>query len=67
MLEEVVNDTMFVVWERASRFEGRSKVSTLVAGIADLKGIKVLDRIKKTPDQLSEPLSDANNIEEKSI
>ncbi|MDP7577310.1 MAG: hypothetical protein QGH99_10120 [Pseudomonadales bacterium] len=42
-MEEVVNDTMFVVWERASRFEGRSKVSTLAAGIACLKGIKALD------------------------
>lgn len=28
MVEEVVNDTMFVVWEKAARFEGRSKVST---------------------------------------
>ncbi|MFN3236216.1 MAG: RNA polymerase sigma factor [Pseudomonadales bacterium] len=40
MVEEVVNDTMFVVWEKAARFEGRSKVSTWITGIAYLKGIK---------------------------
>ena len=28
LAEEVVNDTMYVVWSRASTFAGRSKVST---------------------------------------
>lgn len=51
LVEEIVNDTMFVVWEKASTFEGRSKVSTWVTGIAYLKGIKALDRMKTMPDQ----------------
>lgn len=62
MVEEVVNDTMFVVWERAEKFEGRSKVSTWITGIAYLKGIKALDRIKTMPEQRAENLAD--DIEE---
>ena len=64
MVEEVVNDTMFVVWEKADRFEGRSKVSTWVTGIAYLKGIKALDRIKMMPEQKAEKLSEIEELEE---
>ena len=40
LVEEVVNDTLFVVWEKAEQFQVRSQVSTWVTGIAYLKGIK---------------------------
>ncbi|MEO2178206.1 MAG: sigma-70 family RNA polymerase sigma factor [bacterium] len=64
MVEEVLNDAMFVVWEKAARFEGRSKVSTWITGIAYLKGIKALDRVKNMPEQSAENLADAEDIEE---
>jgi RNA polymerase sigma-70 factor (ECF subfamily) len=64
MVEEVVNDTMFVVWEKAARFEGRSKVSTWITGIAYLKGIKALDRIKMRPEQNAEVVAKAEELEE---
>ena len=64
MVEEVVNDTMFVVWEKAARFEGRSKVSTWITGIAYLKGIKALDRLKNMPEQNAEDVSKAEDLEE---
>ena len=64
MVEEVVNDTMFVVWEKAEQFQGRSKVSTWVTGISYLKGIKALDRLKMMPEQQAEALSEAEDIEE---
>ncbi len=64
MVEEVVNDTMFVVWENAAKFEGRSKVSTWITGIAYLKGIKRLDRIKTMPEQNAESVSKAEELEE---
>ncbi len=64
MVEEVVNDTMFVVWEKAAGFEGRSKVSTWITGIAYLKGIKALDRLKMRPEQNAEPVSKAEELEE---
>ncbi len=34
IVEEVVNDTMVVVWQKAGRFRGRSKLSTWILGIA---------------------------------
>ncbi|MCB1693307.1 MAG: hypothetical protein KDI19_11110, partial [Pseudomonadales bacterium] len=64
LVEEIVNDTLFVVWEKADRFEGRSKVSTWITGIAYLKGIKALDRLKTMPEQSAENLADVEEIEE---
>lgn len=64
MVEEVVNDTMFVVWEKAAGFEGRSKVSTWITGIAYLKGIKALDRLRMMPEQSAENLAEVEEIEE---
>ncbi len=64
MVEEVVNDTLFVVWEKADQFQGRSKVSTWVTGIAYLKGIKALDRLRMMPEQQAASLAEAENIEE---
>ena len=64
MVEEVVNDAMFVVWEKAAKFEGRSKVSTWITGIAYLKGIKALDRLKTMPEQNAESVSKAEELEE---
>jgi RNA polymerase sigma-70 factor (ECF subfamily) len=51
MVEEVVSDTLFVVWEKAGQFQGRSKVSTWITGISYLKGIKALDKLKTMPEQ----------------
>ncbi|HKI73793.1 MAG TPA: sigma-70 family RNA polymerase sigma factor, partial [Pseudomonadales bacterium] len=53
-----------VVWEKAAGFEGRSKVSTWITGIAYLKGIKALDRLRMMPEQLAEGLSDIEEVEE---
>ncbi|XOV87167.1 MAG: RNA polymerase sigma factor [Pseudomonadota bacterium] len=64
LVEEIVNDTMFVVWEKAGVFEGRSKVSTWVIGIAYLKGIKALDRLKTMPDQVGISLPETEELEE---
>lgn len=64
MVEEVVNDTLFVVWEKAEQFQGRSKVSTWITGIAYLKGIKALDRLRRMPEQQARSLHEAEDIEE---
>ncbi len=58
VVEEVVSDTLFVVWEKAEQFQGRSKVSTWITGIAYLKGIKALDKLKKMPEQNAEQIDD---------
>ena len=68
LVEEVIDDTLFVVWEKAATFQGRSKVSTWITGIAYLKGIKSLARIKKRPDSqtgtdlILESINDENDF-----
>ncbi len=64
MVEEVVSDTLFVVWEKAGQFQGRSKVSTWITGIAYLKGIKALDKLKSMPEQHADQIHEHEDIEE---
>jgi RNA polymerase sigma-70 factor (ECF subfamily) len=40
--EEVINDTMWVVWRRAADFRGESRVSTWIFGIAYRRALKAL-------------------------
>jgi len=64
MVEEVVSDTLFVVWQKAEQFQGRSKVSTWITGIAYLKGIKAIDRLRLQPEQQVAYPSDVETMEE---
>lgn len=45
--EEVVNDVMFVAWQRAETFNYKSKVSTWLMGIAYRKGLEALRRLRR--------------------
>lgn len=49
LAEEVVNDTMLVVWTGGAAFGGRSRVSTWVFGIAYRKALKRLARERRGP------------------
>ena len=44
IVEEVLNDTMLVVWHRAESYNGRCKVSTWIFAIAYRKALKALQR-----------------------
>ncbi|WP_363321757.1 sigma-70 family RNA polymerase sigma factor [Sphingomonas sp.] len=44
LIEEVVNDTMMVVWEKAGSFNGASKLSTWMFAIAYRKAMRALRR-----------------------
>jgi RNA polymerase sigma factor (sigma-70 family) len=44
VVEEVLNDVMFAVWTGAGRFDGRSRPSTWIFGIAYHKALKALAR-----------------------
>ena len=44
LVEEVLDDTMVVVWNQAGRFNGTSKVSTWIFAIAYRKALKALSR-----------------------
>ena len=40
LVEEIVNDTMLIVWQRAAQFRGDSRISTWIMGIAWRHGLK---------------------------
>jgi len=50
LVEELLNDTMLVVWNRAERYNGRSKVSTWIFAIAYRKALKALQRLDDAVD-----------------
>jgi RNA polymerase sigma-70 factor (ECF subfamily) len=55
VVEEALNDTMFVVWKRAATFNGRSKVSTWVFAIAYRTALKAL---RSQDEPLADPDAD---------
>lgn len=44
LIEDVINDTMFVVWEKANTYNEASKVSTWIFSIAYRKALKTIKR-----------------------
>jgi RNA polymerase sigma-70 factor (ECF subfamily) len=51
--EEVLNDTMLVVWRKAHTFDGSSRVSTWIFAIAYRKALKALKRLGEPSDVIS--------------
>jgi RNA polymerase sigma-70 factor, ECF subfamily len=51
VVQEIINDTMMVVWQRAATFRGESRASTWILGIAYRRALKALTH---------EPEADAN-------
>src|ERR1700722_9523510 len=47
LAEEIINDTFWVVWQRAGEFRGASHVSTWIMGIAYRRGLKALKRARR--------------------
>jgi RNA polymerase sigma-70 factor (ECF subfamily) len=44
LVEEVLNDTMYAVWNRPEAFQGKSRLSTWIFGIAYRKAMKAISR-----------------------
>ncbi|MFP5390030.1 MAG: RNA polymerase sigma factor [Gammaproteobacteria bacterium] len=42
LIEEIINDTLLVVWQKADRFDASCKVSTWIFAIAYRQGLKAL-------------------------
>lgn len=51
LAEEIINDTMLVVWQHAREFRGASRVSTWILGIAYRKALKTLERSRNASAQ----------------
>jgi len=61
LVEEVLNDTLFVVWNQAERFNGQSKVSTWIFAIAYRKALKAIaahDEPMAPPPDDEQPMID---------
>jgi RNA polymerase sigma-70 factor (ECF subfamily) len=54
LAEEIINDTFWVVWQRAAEFRGASNVSTWIMGIAYRRGLKALKRVRSVQTGLHE-------------
>lgn len=52
LVEEILNDVMFTVWQKAGGFRERSRLSTWIFGIAYRKALKRLERERRAPEQL---------------
>jgi RNA polymerase sigma-70 factor (ECF subfamily) len=48
-IEEVINDTLWVVWTKAGEFRGASQLSTWIIGIAYRRALNALRRAKIRP------------------
>ena len=69
LVEEVLNDAMLVVWQKADSFHGDSRVSTWVFGIAYRKALKALERAGRSrvlvgEDELPTLAAPENEVEE---
>lgn len=63
LVEEVVADVLITVWRSAARFDGRSRVSTWIFGIAYRKTLKALARRDRREDPLEGSAAETLGIE----
>ncbi len=53
LVEELVNDVMVVVWQKAQTFAGRSRVSTWIMGVAYRKALKAIAKLGRAPTMVA--------------
>jgi RNA polymerase sigma-70 factor (ECF subfamily) len=63
LVEEVLNDAMLVVWKRPGAYNGTSRASTWIFGIAYRKALKAL---KRNDDPIEDPNPELRQSEEAS-
>lgn len=60
--EEIINDTLWVVWCKAPEFRGESQVSTWIMGIAYRRALKTLGRLQTIARQTALAAADAELV-----
>jgi RNA polymerase sigma-70 factor (ECF subfamily) len=66
LVEELLNDVMYVVWQNAADFRGDAQVTTWVLGIATLKSLRARQRWQRERDLHACPAAEgavAHNVE----
>ena len=62
LVDEIVNDTLFVVWEKAGEFRGDSRVSTWIMGIAYRRGLSLLRAEYRADERMVLPTTAAQHL-----
>jgi RNA polymerase sigma-70 factor (ECF subfamily) len=62
VIEEVINDTFWVVWQKAGEFRGESRVSTWILGIAWRCALKTLREHGDEPTDPADAASAADTL-----
>ena len=57
--EEIINDTLWIVWQRAGEFRNASRVSTWIMGIAYRRALKLIRRAATHERAMTLEISDA--------
>lgn len=60
--EEIINDTFWVVWNKAAEFRGASRVSTWIMGIAYRRALRALRDSRHHASDLHIPLEDDDHV-----
>ncbi len=58
-IDEAINDTFWIVWQKAAQFRGDSRASTWIMGIAWRCGLKALRRSGPLPPEHGEAMLEA--------
>ncbi|HEY0510572.1 MAG TPA: sigma-70 family RNA polymerase sigma factor [Thermoanaerobaculia bacterium] len=64
LVEEVLNDVMLAIWKGAASFDGRSRPSTWIFGIAYHKALKAIARRPQEPQGTAEESAEPVDTEE---
>src|ERR1043165_1430325 len=64
LIEEIINDTLWTVWQKASDFRGASRVSTWIVGIAYRRALKTLRQVTlaRTADPSDQTLAAVSGV-----
>jgi len=62
LVDEIVNDTLFVVWEKAGDFRGDSRVSTWIMGIAYRRGLNLLRAEHRADERMVLPTTEDRQL-----
>ena len=62
LVDEIVNDTLFVVWEKAGDFRGDSRVSTWIMGIAYRRGLNRLRAEYRADERMVLPTTEDQHL-----
>jgi len=64
LIDEMINDTLFVVWEKVGNFRGDSRVSTWVMGIAYQRGLNPMRREYRAQERLVLPTTEGQHLQD---